>query len=409
MMTPLLPMMVVAVILMIPIMLGVEGTAGEHLSSSSKSHLMRPTRYLLYSVNAGEGFNLARDVYTRAVQLYQSLDHSAVKWILVLPPFRSPHWPPQYPPLQWSQAFDLQQLEQAVHEVMTFDRYLEQVRPRSPQIDHIYHLQLPTLPPDGIFKQTIMEAETCNFGSYPGNEYHQNQGKWTGSFFGYGSAVSSRQLTCYEMLGPASLLANLVNSFQGQTLMLARLETAFTLSYQQKLYWDIRRSMVFMDRIKTTSQSFIDQRLHGPFLALHLRRADFLFVRRNDIPALTDTTKQISVLLRHYQLKHVFIATDARSTDAEFTTFLESLSPAPVMYTGTDNLHPAQLALIDQWICVQAAVFVGTPGSTFTSRIQEERDILGRAESTSHLLLEHAKPGPQPFSLESKAKWPIVR
>jgi peptide-O-fucosyltransferase len=45
-------------------------------------------RYLLYTVNPGEGFNLARDVYIRVASLMNKLNkESGDKWTLVLPPW----------------------------------------------------------------------------------------------------------------------------------------------------------------------------------------------------------------------------------------------------------------------------------------------------------------------------------
>ena len=42
-----------------------------------------------------------------------------------------------------------------------------------------------------------------------------------------------------------------------------------------------------------------------------------------------------------------------------------------------DHLNEGQLAIIDQIICSKANYFLGTRESTFTFRIQEERELLG--------------------------------
>lgn len=46
-------------------------------------------------------------------------------------------------------------------------------------------------------------------------------------------------------------------------------------------------------------------------------------------------------------------------------------------YTLDENLIDGQLAIIDQIICSHARYFVGTHESTFSFRIQEEREIMG--------------------------------
>jgi len=51
-------------------------------------------KYLLYTVNEGEGFNLQRDVYGRVTELARQLQaaEGAAQWTLVLPRWRTPHW-----------------------------------------------------------------------------------------------------------------------------------------------------------------------------------------------------------------------------------------------------------------------------------------------------------------------------
>lgn len=49
----------------------------------------------------------------------------------------------------------------------------------------------------------------------------------------------------------------------------------------------------------------------GPYLAVHLRRRDFVWSRRKEVPSLEGAAKQIKILLDKFELKTVFIATDA--------------------------------------------------------------------------------------------------
>ena len=52
------------------------------------------TRYILYDVNPGEGFNLRRDVYMRMAVWVRSLNlQTGTRWVLVLPPWSHLyHW-----------------------------------------------------------------------------------------------------------------------------------------------------------------------------------------------------------------------------------------------------------------------------------------------------------------------------
>ena len=94
-------------------------------------------------------------------------------------------------------------------------------------------------------------------------------------------------------------------------------------------------------------------------------------------------------------MRAVYVASDASSDeDVEFRTLLDSglaiyryaesgRNSNALSYGGrgaeagqrgvTAGFSETQVAVIEQWICTQAAVFLGTPQSTFTSRIQEER------------------------------------
>ena len=49
----------------------------------------------------------------------------------------------------------------------------------------------------------------------------------------------------------------------------------------------------------------------GPYLAVHLRRADFLYAHPDDVPSLDNAIKQIKEILDKQKLDMVFLATDA--------------------------------------------------------------------------------------------------
>lgn len=63
--------------------------------------------------------------------------------------------------------------------------------------------------------------------------------------------------------------------------------------------------------------------LGGPYLAVHLRRQDYVKSRPKDVPDLKWAAEQIQVLLEKQGLKKVFVATDAgdegKTVDALYT------------------------------------------------------------------------------------------
>lgn len=49
----------------------------------------------------------------------------------------------------------------------------------------------------------------------------------------------------------------------------------------------------------------------GQYVAVHLRRADFLYARPNHVPTLDGAVKQIKKILKEQNVEVVFLATDA--------------------------------------------------------------------------------------------------
>ena len=88
--------------------------------------LISVCRYLLYSVNPQEGFNLRRDVYLRVANLVKLLNDKE-PWTLVLPPWgKLYHWKSQVDQqkIRWSHFFDIPSLARHVP-VMEFEDFLK--------------------------------------------------------------------------------------------------------------------------------------------------------------------------------------------------------------------------------------------------------------------------------------------
>ena len=85
------------------------------------------SRYFLYSIKSGEGFNLRRDVHMRAATLVKALrEKTRENWTLVLPPWPLlPHWRTAKPNvnLKWEIFFDLPSLNEYVPSI-EFDDYI---------------------------------------------------------------------------------------------------------------------------------------------------------------------------------------------------------------------------------------------------------------------------------------------
>ena len=64
----------------------------------------------------------------------------------------------------------------------------------------------------------------------------------------------------------------------------------------------------------------------GPFLAVHLRRADFVQVRKKDVPSLKHAAEQLKELAQKHNLKKIFVATDAPKEGKNYVISFEMLT-----------------------------------------------------------------------------------
>lgn len=213
--------------------------------------------------------------------------------------------------------------------------------------------------------------------------------------------------------------------------MVDRAENLLHDHYGGKDYWNTRRSMVFAKHLRVVGDEFrakyldsndgmdktpynevwkemkvkLGTALGGPYLGVHLRRKDFIWGHRTDVPSLQGAAKNIKALLEKHNLKTVFVATDADSDDVEQ---LKKLLPEMVRFEPTweelELYKDGGVAIIDQWICAHARYFIGTSVSTFSFRIYEEREILGMDPKTTY----HRFCGDKEENCEQPTHWKIV-
>ncbi|KAL8561615.1 hypothetical protein ACOMHN_001347 [Nucella lapillus] len=386
-------------------------------------------RYLLYDVNPGEGFNLRRDVYMRVANLVRNLNKEA-PWILVLPPWgRLYHWKSRHIDqigIPWSLFFDLPSLRRFVP-VIEFEEFLKLLP--EPVIEEVYYLQ--NYAEGWTEFEDKMDIRDCIE-----NPYHSNKesGQLDGWFFGYGDHVSAGKLTCVSLLGHSALLQPfLLHNTTARSVMVDRAEVVLHDHFGDRWFWECRRSMRFSKALRDIGdefrKEFLDstdekdntvldddwtkmRRKHGeaeggPYVAAHLRRADFLYARPDDVPSIQSTANQLKAVMDQQEVTSLFIASDAPK---EETHKLKDLltgykvfryqPPEDVLDTYKDG----GVAIIDQWICAHARYFIGTRESTFSFRIQDEREILGFEPATTYNRLC----GDKDKECEQPSRWTIV-
>lgn len=138
------------------------------------------------------------------------------------------------------------------------------------------------------------------------------------------------------------------------------------------------------------------QALGGPYLGIHLRRRDYVTARPKHVPSLQHAARQVCHHLNRLNLSRVFLATDADETEVnelrQHTQQICHVSADQIFtYVPTEKVLEKILdggkAIVDQWICAHARAFLGSYESTFSFRIQEEREIFGfQTDSTFNRL-----------------------
>ncbi|CAN0125821.1 unnamed protein product [Bubo scandiacus] len=400
-----------------------------HAASSLPAAAAAPrTRYLLYDVNPPEGFNLRRDVYVRIASLLKTLLKNE-NWVLVLPPWgRLYHW--QSPDIlqvriPWASFFDLPSLHRNIP-VIEYEQFLAESG--GPFIEQIYVLQgYAEGWKEGTWEEKIDERPCIDQLMYSRDKHEYYRG-W---FWGY-EETRGLNVSCLSVQGSASIVAPiLLKNTSAQSVMLDRAENLLHDHYGGKDYWNTRRSMVFAKHLRVVGDEFrhkylqstdeadrthykedwtqmkvkMGTALGGPYLGVHLRRKDFVWGHREDVPSLQGAVKKIRSLLEMHKLEKVFVATDAVEDEIEL---LKQLLPEMVRFEPSweelELYKDGGLAVIDQWICAHARYFIGTSVSTFSFRIHEEREILGFDPKTTY----NRFCGEKEKNCEQPTHWKIV-
>uniref|UniRef100_A0A2I3HQX5 GDP-fucose protein O-fucosyltransferase 2 n=1 Tax=Nomascus leucogenys TaxID=61853 RepID=A0A2I3HQX5_NOMLE len=328
-------------------------------------------RYLLYDVNPPEGFNLRRDVYIRIASLLKTLLKTE-EWVLVLPPWgRLYHW--QSPDIHqvripWSEFFDLPSLNKNIP-VIEYEQFIAESG--GPFIDQVYVLQSYAEGwKEGTWEEKVDERPCID-----------RVLQVLGWFWGY-EETRGLNVSCLSVQGSASIVAPLLlRNTSARSVMLDRAENLLHDHYGGKEYWDTRRSMVFARHLREVGDEFRSRHLNstddadripfqedwtkmkvklgsalgGPYLGVHLRRKDFIWGHREDVPSLEGAVRKIRSLMKIHQLEKVFVATDAVRKEYEE---LKKLLPEMVRFEPTweelELYKDGGVAIIDQWICSHA-------------------------------------------------------
>lgn len=371
----------------------------------------RPKRFLLYDTNPGEGFNLRRDVFTRIAVLVKYM-RQFDNWHLVLPPWGriGYHWRErglEQSKIPWSKFFDLEQLSRYIP-VLELTDYFEEIGEE--KVDEIWYLQNYAEGWGGKWEEKVHERECINQPVYQTDSSR----KYRGWFFGYES-MHADKFKCVSVQGFSTVVSEPLNggNTTAKSIMLDRGENLLHRYYGQYHFWSARRAMRFSSELRQFADDYRQNNFGsndkddqtdiwqsnwdkeerqsgsakgGNYLAVHLRRKDFIRARPKELPSIEGAVDQIKEYMMKANVDKVFIATDG--IEGERQQLKELLGDSVFFYDPTPEeektFKKGGVAIIDQIICSHAAYFVGSKESTFSFRIQEEREIMGFTPETTY-------------------------
>ena len=280
-----------------------------------------------------------------------------------------------------------------------------------------------------------MDVQDC-LESPPYDKNDENN-MYNGHFFHFHKDIQAKNLQCLSIQGTTKMMKDFIENKiadKYETIMLDRAENLLHDYFGDAQYWSMRRSMRFAPKLTQIANDFRLKHLNsddnkdgtvlpakweshkpkrgtakgGPYVCAHVRRKDFVYSRRDQIPNLQSAAEQLLKKCQIHQVSRVFLATDAPKKEIEklksfFPKEIEIVNFVPDQETFK-NIKDGGAAIVEQIICSKAKYFVGSPESTFTFRIQEEREIMGfDAKMTFDMLCPSGK-----FDCSKGSVWKIV-
>ena len=162
-------------------------------------------------------------------------------------------------------------------------------------------------------------------------------------------------------------------------------------------FWAVRKHVPYASHLVQRARALHRRKMDNrPFLAIHLRRGDFLQAHPHLVPSLHEVVKIINWICQDRSLKDVFVATDGTMgrghgalSDVEF---LERKVMKGIRvhsaYGGRGDdteLHMGEFALVEQIVAAGGEYFIGTQSSMFSDLVLQERAVHGSPKETAGL------------------------
>jgi len=272
----------------------------------------------------------------------------------------------------------------------------------TPSIDLLLILNFfPDSLEDSDFRDDYLINE-CSNQDLEENGFHE-EGSSIRGFLSYGSGLIIHKAKCMLFEGTSNTLSRAISSGllkSYHSIMVLNAEVVLHENYGSVQFWEIRRSMTLSHQLVSIANNFLKRLTYNEeeeieevitadgeaktinnnkknglrFVGVHLRRGDFARYRVKNVPSIECAAEQIIAVLKSNQIKRLFVATDA--TRQEINSLLEYLksnndsdkTSIQVYFFAeissleshfSSKLLDGQKAIIDQWICAQASIFIG--------------------------------------------------
>jgi hypothetical protein len=339
---------------------------------------VRTKRYFIYDVGPGERFNMRKAIVQRPFATVAALakaEGGDDSWTLVLPPFEQFRSKEGKEP--WAKFFDTQLIKAVWPHVIEFDEWVETVgKETGNRVDYVYN---PAECPAEVMEQKNFD--------------HQ--------IFGQHIEVGSIKCSKEHIDADDKRLVKLLMK-KTEFASVKRPRTVLVPSYEQisppyqieeKLR--IQSALRFAPSLLAEAAKFQKEEMGGrKYVAMHLRRGDFLRNHAAHAPTLEHVVKAVRALADKAGVTDFYLATNGSPEEVasmkkslaegspaialhRFGSAYETKDVSEAAYEGHGVYSSLQVATIEQALASQALAFCGTLFSTFSMQIHFERKNRG--------------------------------
>ncbi|SCQ16081.1 GDP-fucose protein O-fucosyltransferase 2, putative [Plasmodium ovale] len=359
---------------------------------SDNFYFLKKKKYVLYDVNIGEGFNLQKEVLYRmslVVVYLNQMDKENV-YYLVLPPWcYVTHWGKKtYDQIKWNFFFNMK----IVQNVIPVIEYAQYEKLYGSYCDYIISFKpLVGEYSSGKKSYNILPFDKCYIEHYKYKQICKNcEYNYSVIYSGNCTKIKGKKTECNKFYFITSyfvsLLLHQLFLYNNNSILIkqgSNLLSPFVNELWENNVYDI---LLFSENLINDGNVYIKDTLKtSNYLGIHLRYNDFLKITSYDIPPLRIAILKTIYIFFLTNCKKIFISTDEKNkvhkiVNKNFKEFKHIF-----YFYENSNYHPGEVAIIDQWICTHAKVFIGNLFSRFSMHIKWERHLINKGKENDNL------------------------